>query len=101
PNALGERAQRFLGEGNLHGRQVEAPELAGAAFGEVAQRVAAAATEFEGAEVGGELEQSECVFGRRERAILGQRSPAVEDGRNTIPPRAVDRERGTQRRRPP
>ena len=45
PNALGEWPQRFLGERDLHRRQVEPPQLAPTTLREVEQRVAAAAAQ--------------------------------------------------------
>ena len=49
--ALGERVEGLAGERDLHGREVEAPELARPALREVAERVPAPAAELQRAQV--------------------------------------------------
>ena len=93
PNALSERSQRFLGEGDLHRRQVDAPELTCAAFREVAQRVTAAAAELEGGGGRGLARAGGACLRSARAARTRERGTTVEDRRHSVPPRTVDRER--------
>src|SRR5262249_40939598 len=80
-----ERPERLFRIRDLHGRQVEAPQLARAALCEIPQRMSAAATQLERAEVRWQIEQPQRVFGRRQRPVLRERRPAVKDWRDDVP----------------